>query len=120
MVLCVQVMRHSPVLPLLLPHSTTCDTSLNGYVIPRDTMVFFNLYSLCRDEQLWENPQEFQPERFVSREGKLKAANLLQFGLGKRRCIGEDIGRLQVCDDFRLAAVLSTCRHRLLATSVIR
>lgn len=92
----IEVMRHSPVLPLLLPHSTTCDTSLNGYVIPRDTMVFFNLYSLCRDEELWENPEEFRPERFVSKEGKLKAANLLQFGLGKRRCIGEDLGRLQV------------------------
>lgn len=92
----LEVMRHSPVLPLLLPHCTTCDTSLNGYVIPRDTMVFFNIYSLCRDEELWENPQEFQPERFVSKEGKLKAAKLPHFGLGKRRCIGEDLGRLQV------------------------
>ncbi|KAI0228103.1 Cytochrome P450 1A1 [Lamellibrachia satsuma] len=92
----IEVMRHSSVLPLMLPHSTTCDTSLGGHAIPRDTMVFFNVYSLCRDEDLWEDSHEFRPERFESKEGKLKAVDLLQFGLGRRRCIGEDIGRLQV------------------------
>ncbi|KAI0232638.1 Cytochrome P450 1A1 [Lamellibrachia satsuma] len=92
----IEVMRHSSVLPLMMPHSTTCDTSLGGHAIPRDTMVFFNLYSLCRDEHLWEDSHEFRPERFETKEGKLKAVNLLQFGLGRRRCIGENIGRLQV------------------------
>nr|POE60324.1 cytochrome p450 [Quercus suber] len=46
---------------------------IRGFEIPQETMVLINLYAIMRDPNLWNNPNEFQPERFlVSSEKKRK------------------------------------------------
>ncbi|MGJ5673987.1 MAG: cytochrome P450 [Nostochopsis sp.] len=94
-----EIMRHAPYFPTALPHSTTTDTSLNGYFIPKNTPVYINLYSLTRDESYWEKPDKFNPYRFLTNNRQIREDLLdkyYPFGLGKRRCFGEYLGRLEV------------------------
>lgn len=52
----------------------------------------------CRE--LWENPFEFRPERFLSADGttinKTLSEKVMLFGMGKRRCIGEVLAKWEV------------------------
>lgn len=54
----------------------------------------------CHPRKLWKDPQAFNPERFLNAEGtevnKVDAEKVMTFGLGKRRCIGENIGKWEV------------------------
>lgn len=46
-------------------------------------MVMTSLYSIHRDEDIWENPDRFNPERFIDSNGKLiKNDPSLPFGTG--------------------------------------
>ena len=50
--------------------------------------------------EMWKDPSSFMPERFLSDDGaelnKMEGEKVLIFGMGKRRCIGEAIGRAEV------------------------
>lgn len=49
--------------------------------------------------KLWDNPSEFRPERFLTPTGTINKAlseQVILFGLGKRKCIGETIARLEI------------------------
>uniref|UniRef100_A0A8C1TUF0 Cytochrome P450 1A n=1 Tax=Cyprinus carpio TaxID=7962 RepID=A0A8C1TUF0_CYPCA len=96
----LEIFRHSSFLPFTIPHCTSKDTSLNGYFIPKDTCVFVNQWQVNHDPELWKDPSSFNPDRFLSADGtvlnKMEGEKVLVFGLGKRRCIGESIGRAEV------------------------
>ncbi|KAK2103451.1 cytochrome P450 1 sub A member 2 [Saguinus oedipus] len=51
-------------------------------------------------EQLWGDPSEFRPERFLTAKGtalnKPLSEKILLFALGKSRCIGEVLGKWEV------------------------
>ncbi|KAK0086071.1 hypothetical protein PV325_000574 [Microctonus aethiopoides] len=86
-----RVMIHAP---LGLPHRTKEDVSLEGYHIPKDTVVLFNFYSAHNDSSCWDKPEEFCPERFLDENGVFRWRNeLMIFGLGRRRCIGDIIAK---------------------------
>ncbi|EHB07660.1 Cytochrome P450 1A1 [Heterocephalus glaber] len=95
----MEVFRHSSFLPFTIPHSTIRDTSLSGFYIPKGRCVFVNQWQINHDEKLWSDPSVFRPERFLCLDGTVDKAlseKVIIFGLGKRRCIGETIGRWEV------------------------
>ena len=95
----VEAMRFGAAVPLAIPHSTTCNTKLNGYDIPQDTLVFINLYSIYMDEKKWDSPENFRPERFLTTNGELNIRlkdEVATFSLGARRCIGETLASQKV------------------------
>ncbi|NXC49399.1 CP1A4 protein, partial [Penelope pileata] len=96
----LEMFRHSSLLPFTIPHRTTKDTVLNGYYIPKDTCVFINQWQVNHDEKTWKNPSAFKPERFLNATGteinRTEGDKVVIFGLGKRRCMGESIGRWEV------------------------
>ncbi|XP_062945032.1 cytochrome P450 1A2 [Cynocephalus volans] len=96
----LETFRHSSFVPFTIPHSTTRDTTLNGFYIPKGCCVFINQWQVNHDQELWGDPFEFRPERFLTTEGtainKELSENVLLFGLGKRRCIGEVLARWEV------------------------
>jgi hypothetical protein len=56
----------------------------------------FNLTK--RNPEIWENSDQFQPERFLNENNEIimpKADALLTFGLGRRRCLGENLARMK-------------------------
>ncbi|XP_029420947.1 cytochrome P450 1A1 isoform X1 [Nannospalax galili] len=95
----LETFRHASFVPFTIPHSTTRDTSLNGFYIPKGRCVFVNQWQINHDQELWGDPSEFRPERFLTPSGtldKVLSEKVILFGLGKRKCIGETIGRLEV------------------------
>ncbi|NXW04449.1 CP1A4 protein, partial [Fregetta grallaria] len=96
----LEMFRHSSFLPFTIPHSTTKATTLNGYYIPKDTCVFINQWQVNHNEKLWKDPSTFNPERFLNATGteisRTESDKVMVFGLGKRRCIGESIGRWEI------------------------
>ncbi|XP_075713921.1 cytochrome P450 1A1 [Rhinoderma darwinii] len=95
-----EMFRHSSFLPFTIPHCTTSDTVLNGYFIPKDICVLINQWQVNHDPKLWKDPFCFCPERFMTKDGmsvnKEESEKVMVFGLGKRRCLGEAIGRIEV------------------------
>ncbi|XP_070806339.1 cytochrome P450 1B1 isoform X1 [Pituophis catenifer annectens] len=99
-------MRFSSFVPVTIPHSTTADTILMGYHIPKDTVVFINQWSVNHDPVKWPAPEVFNPARFLDESGFLNkdlASSVLIFSVGKRRCIGEELSKVQL---FLFTAVL--------------
>ncbi|XP_068184293.1 cytochrome P450 1B1 [Antennarius striatus] len=92
-----EVMRYTCFIPLTIPHFTTKDTSIMGYTIPKNTVIFINQWSINHDPAMWSNPELFDPDRFLDQDGALNkdaTNNVVIFSLGKRRCIGEDLSKL--------------------------
>ncbi|KAM6149806.1 cytochrome P450 1A2-like [Erethizon dorsatum] len=96
----LEVFRHSSFVPFTIPHSTTRDTILSGFYIPKERCVFISQWQVNHDPKQWEDPFEFRPERFLvdncTAINKTLSNKVLLFGLGKRRCIGETLGRWEV------------------------
>ncbi|KAJ3610498.1 hypothetical protein NHX12_022590 [Muraenolepis orangiensis] len=94
-----EVFRYTSFLPLTIPHSTTTDTTIMGFSVPKDTVVFVNQWSINHDRDMWTQPDTFEPQRFLHPDGSFNrdlAGNVLIFSLGKRRCIGEDLSKMQL------------------------
>ncbi|OXU31223.1 hypothetical protein TSAR_014757 [Trichomalopsis sarcophagae] len=59
-----------------------------------DSKILLNFYSANSDKSQWENPEEFQPQRFLDEQGKFRqSTGTMAFSLGKRRCLGESLAR---------------------------
>lgn len=80
---------HSPV-PLLVPRETTEPCKIGEYEIPAKTRVFINAKAIAVDPNVWENPNKFEPERFVNSSIDYKGQDfeLIPFGVGRRGCPG--------------------------------
>ncbi|XP_078462761.1 cytochrome P450 1A1-like [Lampetra planeri] len=95
-----ETFRHSAFVPFTIPHSTTQDVVLNGMFIPRDTCVFVNLHQVNHDPTVWSDPERFDPDRFLSHDGKEVNKEMVEkvqiFGLGKRRCLGDVVARQEL------------------------
>ncbi len=91
-----ETLRFANIVPLLVPHCASRDSVLEGKPVPKGTLIFCNMYSVLRDPTIWENPDDFDPSRFLDEDGEvdmLKVNRVMVFGAGKRRCIGEQIAR---------------------------
>eukprot|EP00795_Rhopilema_esculentum_P017743 gene17743-9413_t len=64
-----EVLRLSSLTPLSVPRKTTQPTTLGGYCVPKDTTVVFNMFAMNHDEQIWRDPSNFEPERFLDQDG---------------------------------------------------
>ncbi|TKY64256.1 Flavonoid 3'-monooxygenase [Spatholobus suberectus] len=89
-----EAMRLHPVAPMLVPRLAREDCQIDGYDIPKGTQVFVNVWTIGRDPAIWDNPIEFQPERFLGKEIDVKGHDyeLLPFGAGRRMCPGYPLG----------------------------
>ena len=78
--------------PLSVPHEAMEDCHVAGYHIPKGTRLFVNAWKLHRDPSVWSDPEDFQPERFLTTHADLDVLGqhfeLIPFGSGRRSCPG--------------------------------
>uniref|UniRef100_A0ACD5TAH5 Uncharacterized protein n=1 Tax=Avena sativa TaxID=4498 RepID=A0ACD5TAH5_AVESA len=84
-----EALRLHPPVPLI-PHESIQDTRLHGYHIPAKTRVMINAWAIGRDNEWWENAEEFRPQRFVHSAIDYSGKDpwCIPFGAGRRGCPG--------------------------------
>ncbi|GAB4830788.1 hypothetical protein Ancab_040197 [Ancistrocladus abbreviatus] len=85
-----ETLRLHPPLPFLLPRKVDTDFQLCGFTVPKSAQVLINAWAIGRDPNFWENPDSFEPERFLGSEIDFKGQHfeLIPFGAGRRLCVG--------------------------------
>ncbi|XP_063794657.1 cytochrome P450 2G1-like [Pseudophryne corroboree] len=92
-----EIQRFSDIVPTGLPHRTTEETSVRGYVIPKDMDVLPLLTTVLKDPKYFPQPEMFSPERFLDDQGALKKGlAVLPFSAGRRQCPGEGLARMEL------------------------
>ncbi|KAG8176956.1 hypothetical protein JTE90_015422 [Oedothorax gibbosus] len=82
--------------PFMPSQECTKETTLRGYRIPKGAVTVMNFYTAHTDPETHENPDTFDPSRFVSKEEKQREDLPISFGIGKRACIGEAFAQLHI------------------------
>ncbi len=95
----------------ILPRQALEDDEVDGIRIPKGAIALISVYTLHRHPSYWSEPERFDPERFRPERGEPRhAMAYLPFGLGGRRCVGEDFALLE------LRAVLARVLQRYRVT----
>ncbi|PHT27574.1 hypothetical protein CQW23_32824 [Capsicum baccatum] len=86
--------RLYPSVPLLIPRESMEKSTLEGYEIQPVTIIHVNAWAVARDPEIWENPEEFIPERFLENniDFKGKDFEFIPFGAGRRGRPGIALG----------------------------
>ncbi|KAK9055467.1 hypothetical protein SSX86_026550 [Deinandra increscens subsp. villosa] len=84
-----ETLRLHPTAPMI-PRTSTEDCMVGGYHVPAKTTVFVNVWALGRDPENWDDPLEFNPERFEHSQVDVRGQHfhMLPFGSGRRMCPG--------------------------------
>ncbi|RXN24170.1 cytochrome P450 2K1-like protein [Labeo rohita] len=92
-----ETQRFADIVPMSIPHKTSCDVHFNGYFIKKGTCIFPLLMSVLYDEDEWETPHTFNPEHFLDKQGRfVKKDAFLPFSAGRRACLGESLARMEL------------------------
>ena len=72
------------------------DCSFGGFRIPKDWNVIYQIASVLQDEQIYTQPEKFNPDRFsiTNAEDKKKPFSYIPFGGGARECMGKELAYL--------------------------
>ena len=81
---CQEVLRFRIIAPIGVPHMADTDIFINGHCIPKGTTIMSNLYRIVNNPEVFPNPKEFRPERFIGSDGKfLKNDQNIAFSIGE-------------------------------------
>lgn len=97
-----ETFRRHPPSHFVLSHAATEETELGGYTVPKEASVEFYTAWLTENPDMWEDPNEFRPERFMSGDGVevdvtgTKGVRMMPFGVGRRICPAWTLGILHI------------------------
>lgn len=83
--------------PMSFPRVVTKTLKLGKYTIYKGSRIMVSYHSGHMNESLFENPEEFDDERFVEERKKdVKTNTFLPFSGGRRACIGKQLAELLI------------------------
>ncbi|KAF7328683.1 putative cytochrome P450 [Mycena sanguinolenta] len=92
--------RFRPVAPLMVPHCTVASEEYKGFIIPKGTTIFVNTWGIFHDPDLFDDPENFIPDRYLLTEHGTKPGvdgsdlrPTLPFGAGRRICPGQHLAQ---------------------------
>ncbi|HEX2435444.1 MAG TPA: cytochrome P450 [Solirubrobacterales bacterium] len=98
-----ETLRVRPVVPSV-GRLLTAEAKLGGYELPAGTAVMPSIYLVHTRDDLYDDPYEFRPERFL--DGAPDTYSWIPFGGGTRRCLGAAFA------SFEMKVVLRTILRR--------
>ncbi|KAJ4300461.1 RNA polymerase C-22 sterol desaturase [Collariella sp. IMI 366227] len=82
------------------------------YTAPKGSMVIPTTYMALRDPDVYERPDEFDPERYYTGDAEAKGAkNYLVFGVGPHYCLGQQYAQLNLALMIGKASLLLDWTH---------
>lgn len=92
-----EIQRLANLVPINLMHKLTRDVVIDGYQLRKGCAITPQISAVLADDKIFDNPNEFRPERFLDEAGKLKRVDeLIPFSIGKRQCLGEPLARMEL------------------------
>ncbi|XP_070561957.1 cytochrome P450 2U1-like [Ptychodera flava] len=93
----LEVQRIANIVPIGIARSMMEDAELYGYNIPKGAMVMPNFWAVHMNEELWEQPEKFDPARFLDDSGRLvNSERLMPFSVGSRDCLGSQLAKMEM------------------------
>ncbi|MCC5635063.1 cytochrome P450 [Nostoc sp. CHAB 5844] len=108
---CHEILRIYPTQVVTFPRRVELPTNLMGYKLSPGTVIIGCIYLTHQNPELYPQPQQFQPERFL--EKQYSPYEFMPFGGGARRCPGEALAFFEM--KLVLATILS--RYQLALTN---
>ncbi|KAG9285738.1 hypothetical protein G9A89_003417 [Geosiphon pyriformis] len=98
-----ETLRWAPAVRTVFRYLEQDDTYM-GYQIPKNSRIVLNIYALNSDKNRYENPDIFNPERFmgskesfaISAKGSYKTRDHYTFSVGRRTCTGIYLAELEL------------------------
>jgi cytochrome P450 len=84
-----EIFRYYPAAGQVFPRIANKDDTLRDWKLPAGTTLMINPGSIHQDPRFWENPAEFNPDRF---DKPIINDSWIPFGRGKKGCPGADLG----------------------------
>jgi len=82
-----ELLRWNPPAPISVPNKAMQDDVYRGYFIPAGATIIQNVWAICRDPNVYPDPEAFNPDRFL-KDGKINPLVLdpasRVFGAGRR------------------------------------
>ncbi|WP_414541524.1 cytochrome P450 [Nostoc sp. CCY0012] len=100
---CNETLRIYPVVMLTFPRIVQEPVELLGHSLDTGTIVVGSMYLIHQREDLYPEPKQFRPERFLERQ--FSPYEFIPFGGGVRRCVGEALALFEM--KLVLATILS-------------
>ncbi|XP_022132564.1 cytochrome P450 CYP736A12-like [Momordica charantia] len=93
-----EIFRMHPPAPLLVPHESLDDCTVDNFYIPKKSRIIVNAWAIGRDPNVWIDAEKFFPERFIGSQVDIKGRDfqLIPFGSGRRGCPGMQMGLIVV------------------------
>ncbi|KAL4999787.1 cytochrome P450 [Aspergillus recurvatus] len=102
-----EVLRWRPVAAGGIPHMLTQTDTYRDYVFPAGTIFFANAWAIHNDEDEYDNPAAFKPERYLGGNKYGTKANIAlgpgetrkssySFGVGRRICSGQKMAEASI------------------------
>src|SRR6202049_4824458 len=113
---CCETLRIYPVGMLTFPRVTKSRVELMGSSLEPGTIVVGCIYLTHHREDVYPDPDEFRPERFLER--RYSPFEYLPFGGGIRRCIGMGLAQFEM--KLVISGILSSFELALADTRSVR
>ncbi|MGM3308362.1 cytochrome P450 [Anabaena sp. WFMT] len=113
---CNETLRIYPIGMLTFPRRVKTPISLCGHELEPGTVIMGSIYLTHNREDIYPNPKQFNPERFL--EKQFSPYEFLPFGAGARRCIGLAFAQFEM--KLVLAKILSGWQLELANTRDIK
>lgn len=85
-----ETLRMYPPGPLAGPREAIDDCYIGDYHVSKGTRLIVNIWKLHRDPQIWSDPDEFRPERFLNEHSDVgyqgQNFEYIPFSSGRRMC----------------------------------
>ena len=89
-----EALRRRPVIPNAAPRLVKKPVTVGGWDYPPDVMLVASAYLVQHDPEIYPDPYEFRPERFLD-DGP-GTYTWIPFGGGRRRCLGASFAQLEM------------------------
>jgi unspecific monooxygenase len=113
---CSETLRIYPIIPITFIRVTNSPVQIMGHHFDADTQLAPCIYLTHHREDLYPEPNQFKPERFIERQ--FSPYEYLPFGGGNRRCIGFALAQLEM--KLVLATVLSRYQLALVDSKPVK
>jgi len=82
-----ELLRHRPPV-IFVPYLATKNFAVTAdYTVPKGSMIIPSCYPALHDPAVYPNPNDFDPDRWISGDAESKTKNWLVFGAGPHDCL---------------------------------